>query len=313
MPTEQVLIGHERRHSTDHFPLHTPGPSPPAMAPLAPRALMGSNMARQGAHLQRAATEQAWPAPTSALLALAPAAESAPTPLLAAPLTQGPRLPRVSSLAASLLKLGAAWGVPAKQQQAPGMRRYQHAASTLAVQSANELEVRGGRNSLAQPRSSPFQGPAELFSPFQPRSSPNPRPGYCSGRACQQIRSAAGLELTASCPRMQDVAASMVLCEAIYRADDFGTEKVRGQAPKCAALQPGRCRPRRPDRTVPANLVQAAPSSTSSSRAHFSLDCSRTALWETSSQIKASWVPGPAQRPRPTSHISPPWTPGGAG
>ncbi|KAL4419133.1 hypothetical protein ABPG77_002646 [Micractinium sp. CCAP 211/92] len=138
-------------------------------------------MARQGAHLQRAATEQAWPAPTSAPLALAPAAESAPTPLLAAPLTQGPRLPRLSSLAASLLKLGAAWGVPAKQQQAPGMRRYQHAASTLAVQSANELE---------------------------------------------------------------DVAASMVLCEAIYRADDFGTEKaevairrLRQQVPAAPRLQ----------------------------------------------------------------------------
>ncbi|KAL4447779.1 hypothetical protein ABPG75_004998 [Micractinium tetrahymenae] len=146
---------------------------------------MGSFTARQVPHKQRAATEQAWPAPTSAPpLALSPAAEAAPTPLLAAPVPQGPqtpRMPRVSSLAASLLKLGAAWGAPAQQQQRPGMRRYQHAASTLAVQSAEELE---------------------------------------------------------------DVAASMVLCEAIYRADDFGTDKaevailrLRQQVPAAPRLQ----------------------------------------------------------------------------
>lgn len=172
MPTEQFLIGRKRRHNTDHPAHRASGLSPPAMASLAPRASMGLIFTGQGAHKQRAVSEQARPAPTSAPpLALAPAPEASPTPLLGATPAQGPRLPRVSLLAASLLKLGAAWGAPVRQQQHPGMRRYQHAASTLAVQSADELEVRGGGQSLAQVRSSPYMDYMRPLGPADPRAA----------------------------------------------------------------------------------------------------------------------------------------------
>lgn len=216
---------------------------------------MGSNVARQGAQKQRAATEQAWPAPTSAPLALAPAAEAAPTPLLGAPLPQAPRLPRVSSLAASLLKLGAAWGVPAQQQQHPGMRRYQHAASTLAVQSPDELEVRRGRAWLPCSAQIPTRSsPSRVFpTPWDPRTLRATRcPALDTSRGSMPAKLAhSGAEPPPGVAHLQDVAASMVLCEAIYRADDFGTEKVSGDGEcSCCRTAAGSGSPALPCRPI---------------------------------------------------------------